>query len=55
MLVIDFDHTRLAGEIDWHHRDPFDRMLAAQSVLEGLPLVTMDSRLRAFEQVHTIW
>lgn len=54
-LAMDFDHARLAGEMDWHHRDPFDRMLAAQSMLEGLPLVTMDSRLRAFEPVHTIW
>jgi len=30
------------------HRDPFDRMLAAQSALEGLPLVTHHPAFEAF-------
>ncbi|MBO0841640.1 MAG: type II toxin-antitoxin system VapC family toxin [Nocardioides sp.] len=54
-LVIDFDHTQVAGQMDWDHRDPFDRMLAAQSMLENLPLVTKDSRLRDLDRIHTIW
>ena len=54
-LPIEFSHARLAGELDWNHRDPFDRMLAAQSLAEGLPLVTQDARLHEFQQVRTIW
>lgn len=54
-LPIDFSHSRLAGELDWDHRDPFDRMLAAQSMLENLPLLTKDSRLQAYESIHTVW
>ncbi|MGH3349200.1 MAG: type II toxin-antitoxin system VapC family toxin [Nocardioides sp.] len=54
-LPMDFSHARLAGELDWDHRDPFDRMLAAQSMLENLPLVTGDARLRAYDSIHTVW
>lgn len=54
-LPMGFNHSRLAGELDWDHRDPFDRMLAAQSMLENLPLVTNDSRLQAYDSIHTIW
>lgn len=54
-LPMGFGHSRLAGELDWDHRDPFDRMLAAQSMLENLPLVTNDSRLQAYDSIHTIW
>ncbi|HHW82349.1 MAG TPA: type II toxin-antitoxin system VapC family toxin [Actinomycetales bacterium] len=44
-LAISLPHARLAGSLMWEHRDPFDRMLAAQAILEGLTLVTGD---RAF-------
>ena len=54
-LPIDFSHARVAGELDWDHRDPFDRMLAAQSMLENLPLVTKDTRLQGYDEIHTIW
>lgn len=54
-LPMDFSHSRLAGVLDWDHCDPFDRMLAAQSMLENLPLVTKDSRLREYDEIHTIW
>jgi PIN domain nuclease of toxin-antitoxin system len=33
----------LAGSLDWPHRDPFDRMIAATALRMGLPLVTADS------------
>lgn len=35
-------HALAAGQLDWHHRDPFDRVLAAQAQLEQLPLMTAD-------------
>ena len=36
------------------HRDPFDRMLIAQSIAEEMPLVTGDQAIRAYP-VSTIW
>ena len=47
-LPISIEHARRAGSYDLTHRDPFDRMIAAQSELEGAPLVTCDKELRAF-------
>ncbi len=39
-------HASMAGSMVWEHRDPFDRMLAAQAQIEGLILVTADRQLR---------
>ena len=41
-LDISFEHASAAGALPLHHRDPFDRMLAAQARHEGLTLVTDD-------------
>ncbi len=43
ILAIEVEHTVRAGLLEWSHRDPFDRMLAAQAQLEGLALVTVDT------------
>jgi PIN domain nuclease of toxin-antitoxin system len=42
-LPISLDHARLAGSLMNRHKDPFDRMLAAQALLEGLILVSADT------------
>lgn len=44
-------HMRTAGELEWDHRDPFDRMLVAQAQVDGLILVTADQRIRSFPEV----
>lgn len=54
-LPISAHHALLAGSLVWPHRDPFDRLLAAQAIIEGIPLVTNDPLLRAFEPVTTHW
>lgn len=43
LLPISVAHARNAGLMQTSHRDPFDRLLAAQSMLEGLTLVTPDA------------
>jgi PIN domain nuclease of toxin-antitoxin system len=40
--------AHLAGQLPSHRRDPFDRMLAAQSLRLGLPLVTNDAVFAAY-------
>ena len=34
--------------LEWHHRDPFDRMIAAQSLVEGLPVVIADTAIQRY-------
>lgn len=46
-LPITIRHALKAGSLPAHHRDPFDRMLIAQALAEGLTIVTRDQR---FEQ-----
>lgn len=45
-LNITIEHARMAGLFAWHHRDPFDRLLAAQSQIEGILLVSADPVFR---------
>ena len=47
-LSITVEHARVAGLFIWQHRDPFDRMLAAQAQIEGIPLVSADPVFRSF-------
>jgi PIN domain nuclease of toxin-antitoxin system len=47
-LPITLEHARLAGFLPGAHRDPFDRMLAAQAQIEDVPLVTADPAFRSF-------
>jgi PIN domain nuclease of toxin-antitoxin system len=49
-----FPGTRTPGFLPSPHRDPFDRMLAAQAQVEGIPLVTADPVFRAFG-VRVLW
>lgn len=53
-LAISTPHALRAGNHPAEHRDPFDRMLAAQAELEGLTLVTCDTALREFG-CATLW
>ena len=53
-LPIGLDHAHLAGSLAGIHRDPFDRMLAAQSIIEDMHLVTADPAFREFA-VKVLW
>jgi len=48
-LMISPPHAEHAGGLPLHHRDPFDRMLVAQAMLEGMVLGTQDRKLRLYE------
>lgn len=53
-LPVTYRHALRAGNLDWAHRDPFDRMLAAQSVLEQLPLLSSDGVFDAYG-IEVMW
>ena len=48
-LDMNFDHAKLAGELPDIHKDPFDRMLIAQAMIEKLTLVTRDSQIAKYD------
>ena len=48
-LAIGFEHAQAASELPRHHRDPFDRMLIAQALIEGLTIVTRDRAFRDYD------
>ena len=53
-LGLNTEHGLRAGQYDAAHRDPFDRMLAAQAEVEGLTLITRDPAFAAFP-CKTLW
>ena len=53
-LAITVDHAQRAGSLPGPHRDPFDRVLIAQSQAEDLPLVTVDPVFGLYG-VKVIW
>ena len=54
VLPIRLDHSLAAGALVGPHRDPFDRMLAAQAIIDGALLVSSDQALREFD-VRLLW
>jgi PIN domain nuclease of toxin-antitoxin system len=54
-LPISAHHALTAGLLSWEHRDPFDRVIAAQALLESVPLVTTDRALATFPGIQVIW
>jgi PIN domain nuclease of toxin-antitoxin system len=47
-LPIASEHAFAAGPLPPIHRDPFDRMLVAQAIVEGMVLLTRDARLERY-------
>lgn len=45
LLPVDLAHIEATARLPRHHRDPFDRMLVAQAIEEGMTLVTGDDTL----------
>lgn len=53
-LAISIAHADLAGSLPGPHRDPFDRMLIAQSRLEEAPVITVDAVFADY-RAEVIW
>ena len=47
-LAVSYQHAFKVGAFAIAHRDPFDRMLAAQAIIEGATLVTEDAAMKLF-------
>jgi PIN domain nuclease of toxin-antitoxin system len=49
LLPVTADHAYAVGDLPMHHRDPFDRLIIAQALLEGLTVVTRDPLVTKYE------
>lgn len=48
LMPITVDHALRAGRMAGEHKDPFDRMLAAQVIQEDIPLISNDEKMDEF-------
>ncbi len=54
LLPLHFEHIRELLNLEFHHRDPFDRIIISQGIVEKLPIITSDGIFRLYP-VETIW
>jgi PIN domain nuclease of toxin-antitoxin system len=54
LLKIELHHVASVAKLPYHHRDPFDRLLIAQAILEKLTLLSADSVFSEYG-VKVIW
>jgi PIN domain nuclease of toxin-antitoxin system len=54
LLPIRVDHVLALDMLPFHHRDPFDRLLIAQTHIEGYTLLTNDGDIEKYD-VKTVW
>ena len=53
-LAVSVIHAQHAGALPGGHKDPFDRLLAAQAILENMLLISNDAAVDVFG-VHRLW
>ncbi len=54
LLSIDAASALRAGRLSGEHRDPFDRMIAAQAMAQDIPVISADTKLDSFD-IRRIW
>lgn len=54
LLDISLSHTLRVANLPFHHRDPFDRLIIAQSLIENLPVMSDDRKFDAYG-INRIW
>src|SRR5215211_2166953 len=53
-LGIEVVHTSVVSTLPFHHRDPFDRLLVAQAIVEGMPVISIDTTFDMYA-VQRLW
>lgn len=47
-LAVDYRHAIHAGLLEGRHKDPFDRLIAAQAIIEDMTVITCDKQIATF-------
>jgi PIN domain nuclease of toxin-antitoxin system len=53
-LPLSLDHANMLITLPFHHRDPFDRLLIAQAIVENLPILSADNRFDKYP-ITRLW
>ncbi len=53
-LAIEHSHALQVASLPPHHHDPLDRLLIAQAMVEGLPIMTTDHSFAPYD-IEVIW
>ena len=53
-LPLSFEHTIKLSVLPFHHRDPFDRMLVSQAMVEDLVIITKDITIKDYA-IKILW
>lgn len=54
LLDIKINHLAVVATLPFHHRGPFDRLLIAQSLVEKIPILSVDSAFDAYP-IERLW
>lgn len=54
LLDINLDHIAVIATLPFHHRDPFDRIIIAQAMVEQLPILSADTAFDAYA-IERFW
>jgi len=54
ILPLTFDHSAGIISLEFHHKDPFDRMIISQAITENLQIITKDEKFDLYP-VSLIW
>ena len=54
LLGIEIEHTAAVSKLPFHHRDPFDRLLIAQAMVEQMPIVSADTAFDTYP-IKRLW
>lgn len=54
ILNISFDHLIKVADLPFHHKDPFDRLIISQAIIEGLPVISSDKQFKLYK-IECIW
>jgi PIN domain nuclease of toxin-antitoxin system len=54
ILPINFAHTVVQNKLPFHHRDPFDRIIASQAIVENIDLISIDTIFDSYFEDKTV-
>ncbi len=55
LLHINPEHLDIVRSLPFHHKDPFDRLIIAQSQSENIPVLSRDEAFDDYDNTQRIW
>jgi PIN domain nuclease of toxin-antitoxin system len=55
VLPLTFEHTVKLVNLELHHRDPFDRIIIFQALVERITLISKDENFKKYDNLQLLW